>query len=431
MPAKNAVNHRLWLWVSIVVWTTIVSGSQLWNLHLSEVQMIALAANEANAYFNKDKAIRIWSASHGGVYVPADERTPPNPYLSHIPERDVVTPSGKQLTLMNPAYMLAQMMDDYNQLYGVKGKITSFPEMLLNPKNMPDMWELHALKHFRDGSSVESGLSMLGDDDYYRLMRPLYIQQECMKCHAFQNYHVGDLRGGVSVSVSMAPFREAASASINTLYLSHAFLWLFGVVLFGYIYRLARIREFERRRGEIKLLRLNKKLKVLSFLDGLTTISNRRSFNKAVDREWRRCRRDRKPISLVMIDIDKFKDYNDLYGHLLGDKCLKDVAQAIATVLKRAGDMVARYGGEEFVLLLPGTALEQAISLAEECRQAVLGLAIEFRLSRVVDVVSISLGVCSTTPAANTSLYDLIINADKALYRAKESGRNRVESASF
>ncbi len=140
--------YTTWLLLAIFIWTSLIVGSLMWNYSNERKQSIELAANVARAYFDKDTAFRLWGASHGGVYVPTDERTLPNPHLSHLPERDIFTPSGKRLTLMNPAYMLSQMMHDYEELYGVQGKITSFPDKLLNLHNMPDEWELAMLKEF-------------------------------------------------------------------------------------------------------------------------------------------------------------------------------------------------------------------------------------------------------------------------------------------
>jgi len=422
-------NNILWLITAIFVWTAVIFGSLAWNSYHEKQHSIRLASNEAEAYFNKDKAIRLWSASHGGVYVPIDKRTPPNAHLSHIPERDITTPSGKKLTLMNPAYMLAQMMKDYNELYGVKGKITSFPDKLLNQDNSPDQWEVNAMNAFEKGADEAKELVDVDGVSHLRLMRPLLIKQDCLKCHGFQGYKVGDLRGGIGVSIAMTPFLKEEQLSLNNLHITHGFFWVIGLITFGHIFNQGNNRQQERRKEEEELLRLNKELESLSFLDGLINIPNRRAFNKAFDREWDRCRRDQKALSLVMIDIDFFKDYNDLYGHQRGDECLTLVAQTLASVLKRAEDMVARYGGEEFVMLLPGIELEQATLLAEECRNKILDQKVDFQTSKVIDVVSISLGVCTTIPTQDAEASILLKASDLALYRAKKNGRNRVESS--
>jgi diguanylate cyclase (GGDEF)-like protein/PAS domain S-box-containing protein len=164
----------------------------------------------------------------------------------------------------------------------------------------------------------------------------------------------------------------------------------------------------------------------LSYFDGLTGIANRRYFEDIAKREWRRALREESVFSLLMGDIDFFKPYNDLYGHLEGDECLRKVAAVLKDNLRRPGDMIARYGGEEFVILLPDTDAKNATSVAETLRSSVELLGVEHKDSYVSDVITISVGVASVVPAENLSLSTLISSADRALYRAKKAGRNRV-----
>lgn len=207
-----------------------------WNYVSEQEKTIGLATIEARAHFNKDKAFRFWGASHGGVYVPVDEHTPPNPRLAGIPERDITTPSGKKLTLMNPAYMVRTMMREFEELYGVKGKITTFPDKLFYKGNMPDEWELAALNAFVDGENEKIGIAEIAGTPYMRLMRPLFIRQDCMKCHAVQGYKIGDLRGAVGVSVSMQPYLEAEQQQLRMLAISHFLFWLVGLFVLLYFH---------------------------------------------------------------------------------------------------------------------------------------------------------------------------------------------------
>jgi diguanylate cyclase (GGDEF)-like protein/PAS domain S-box-containing protein len=178
-------------------------------------------------------------------------------------------------------------------------------------------------------------------------------------------------------------------------------------------------------RAELELKKANGKLQMLSVIDGLTQIPNRRRFDEYLEAEWQRLCREQKPIALIMCDIDFFKLYNDNYGHQAGDECLKKVAGAISTTACRSTDLAARYGGEEFVVVLPGTDLDGAMIIAERIRNNVNELKIIHEKSNVNDYVTLSLGVAAVIPGHDHIAEDLIVRADQALYEAKESGRNR------
>lgn len=428
ISSKTQPQNYTWLIITITVWTTIILVSLFWNYNSAQRQSIELASNVAQAYIYRDIALRRWGTSHGGVYVPRSEHIKPNPLLSHIPERDVITPSGKKLTLVNPVHILTQVMSEYNELPVPKGKVTAFPEILLNPQqNMPDKWELNALNAFKNGALSKREVVKISGNPHLRLMIPLFIKKECLQCHSGQNYNEGDLSGALGVSVPMIPYIKAKNESLRYIYISYGFLWIVGIFSLTYFFNQARLYAQEQKRTQNKLLHLNQELENLSFKDALTDIANRRSFDNALNREWKQARRSQIPLSLVMVDVDFFKIYNDYYGHQQGDDCLKAIAQALAEVIKRPKDMVARYGGEEFVLLLPETELQDAIQIAEECRERILALRMEFELSEISDIVTISLGVCATIPQRDDTPALLLKAADRALYNAKKMGRNRVE----
>lgn len=167
-------------------------------------------------------------------------------------------------------------------------------------------------------------------------------------------------------------------------------------------------------------------LKLIAFMDGLTGIANRRHFDNTLDLEWRRAMRSAKPLSLIIIDVDYFKNYNDVYGHLAGDSCLQKIAHTIRDSLRRAGNFVARYGGEEFIVILPDTNTEGAYLFAESLREKIENLNIEHKDSKADKNVTVSLGVSTTIPKKDSTQDELISLADKALYKAKQGGRNRV-----
>lgn len=201
---------------------------------------------------------------------------------------------------------------------------------------------------------------------------------------------------------------------------------------------LAFKKEVDRRRIQAERLEIltdelaeaNARLKQQSLIDGLTGVDNRRSFDDSVVRLHGTAMREQQPFGLIFIDIDYFKLYNDTYGHILGDECLKLVAESIKASLKRTGDTVARYGGEEFVVLLPGTGLEGTEFAAEKIRENVESLKLAHSASIASEYVTISLGVAAVVPERAGTVSMVIDMADKALYRAKEQGRNRVELSS-
>lgn len=182
----------------------------------------------------------------------------------------------------------------------------------------------------------------------------------------------------------------------------------------------------ERKRTEQKLASLQKELEELSFRDGLTGVANRRRFDALMELEWSNARRNRQPLSLLMIDIDYFKQYNDCYGHLEGDACLKRVAWVLASAATRARDLLARFGGEEFVLLLPETDEAAVLKLADRCRDLILAEQIPHGRSTVGPMLTISLGVGTAIPGHGDEPLPFIDTVDKRLYQAKQEGRNRV-----
>ncbi|THB69367.1 MAG: diguanylate cyclase [Desulfovibrio sp.] len=175
-----------------------------------------------------------------------------------------------------------------------------------------------------------------------------------------------------------------------------------------------------------ELAQANKKLENLAKVDGLTQVANRRSLDAFLAQEWQRLAREERVLSVILLDIDYFKKFNDMYGHQVGDECLKDVAQAITRVVRRPSDLVARYGGEEFAVIMPETDTEGAKHVAEQIRREVAALKIEHRNSQASDTVSVSLGVATCAPDVDTTPKILVHLADQALYQAKQAGRDRV-----
>jgi len=232
----------------IVAWSLFVGYSLYWNINQIKAQTTHLATEEARANWYKDLAFRRWATRHGGLYVKPDARTPPNPYLAHMPERDVVTTDGMKLTLMNPAYMVRQMADEFEVLYGIKGGISS--RRPLNPDNKPDAWELKALNSFDEGETESIAVTEMNGEPYLRLMRPMRMREGCLKCHNQSGFELGDIAGGVSISVPLQPYLAAAEKTDELVTRTHIGIWALGLIGLFYVVHRGRRYENDRIRHE-------------------------------------------------------------------------------------------------------------------------------------------------------------------------------------
>ena len=176
----------------------------------------------------------------------------------------------------------------------------------------------------------------------------------------------------------------------------------------------------------LTLKRQNDLLRSFALLDGLTGVANRRKFDEGLARDWRQCQREQVALSVIMIDVDHFKRYNDRYGHLRGDAALQAVASTLSGVMFRPYDLLARFGGEEFACVLPNTGLMEAVQVAERMQASVRALQLEHLDSKVGQLLTISLGVAAVIPTADSSAESLVEEADRQLYQAKQAGRARV-----
>lgn len=660
--------RKTFLWVLMLAWVTIILGSLVWDWKQTDHFILELAQKEAQSHFDKDLLFRRWISLHGGVYVPPTKETPPNPYLNFLPERDVATTAGMSLTLINPAYMTRQVYELAAEQQGVLGHITSLNP--IRPENRPDEWERQALLAFEQGSKETTSLETLNGQFYFRFMRPLLTESSCLKCHGYQSYKLGDVRGGISVAVPFAPYQKVADAQHRMQLFAYFVIvtlglvgiWLGGrrlahsenllrqsfqeterlaaqdklllsslaegvygvdkdgkcmfmnpsalamlnldesevigqnqhqlfhstrvnglpypqeecpvyltlhdgrkreveevflrkgalpfpvrmavtpmkeageiigaVVAFQDISERKRHEEQQRaaslyarslieasldplvtidkagkitdvnastedvtghsrteligsdfstyftepekaRQGYIEVYnkglvidyplairhrdghvtevlynaslyhnlngevegvfaaarditerkRLEIKLMHQAHTDYLTNLDNRRYFMERAEQELLRAIRYEYPLSLLMMDIDFFKQINDTHGHKAGDMVLKKLAEVSLKILREV-DIAGRMGGEEFAILLPQTDLNEATQVAERLREALAntkvpqdeGLPLNF---------TVSIGITALI-SKEDNLDVMLCRADKALYQAKGTGRNRV-----
>lgn len=217
--------------ILMLFWVAVLTVSLLWDWRQVDKSVMELARKVAQSHFEKDQLYRRWAAEQGGVYVPPTGKTPPNPHLAFLPNRDITTTNGKSLTLVNPAYMTRQVYELATEQLGVRGHITSL--MPLRPENRPDDWEREALLAFQTGVTEVDSMVTLAGKPYLRYMRALATEAACLKCHASQGYKVGDVRGGISVMVPFAPYAAIGESQRHSLLLGHLVIGLLGLVGLG------------------------------------------------------------------------------------------------------------------------------------------------------------------------------------------------------
>ena len=245
--------------IFIFIWSVIIGSFLAWNISNEKKQSIALALNSARENFNKDKAFRLWGTKHGGVYVPPTEQTPPNPYLAHLKERDVVTTDGKKLTLMNPAYMIKQVMDDYTELFGITGRIVG--QIALNPDNVADEFESEAIDAFIAGTKDEViEQTIYKGKPHLRLVRPFVMEKGCVQCHGHLGFKEGDVRGAIGVSIPLEPYTKSSEEGIRGMIFTHALIYIIGVMGIVFITYRSYLNLKDRQIASDELKELNKNL---------------------------------------------------------------------------------------------------------------------------------------------------------------------------
>ncbi|MDM8555235.1 diguanylate cyclase [Desulfococcaceae bacterium HSG7] len=392
----------------IFTWIILIVISFLWNYTNARKEQERIAFQSARSFFNHIVITRLWNARHKGMYVPVTEKTLPNPYLD-VPMRDIKINDKLTLTKVNPAFMTRQISEIAMEQEGVQFNITSLKP--IRPLNKPTARETQFLKEFEKGIKEKGMFIKKGVKTAYFYMAPLKTEKACLKCHAWQGYNEGDIRGAIRVTL---PF--IMEIPLLSLLSGHIIIGLVG--LSGIVF------------AAKKLSYAYETIKKQAVFDALTGVPNRRNFSESVLKEYKRSQRQQQPLSIIMCDVDNFKAYNDTYGHISGDLCLKEIAQTLKTSLKRPGDFCARYGGEEFVVLLPNTPIYGAMHIAETIRSNIENLGISHESSSPKQVVTLSLGVATSEGAILASYEELVKHADIALYQAKKQGRNQVRSFS-
>ena len=263
----------------------------------------------------------------------------------------------------------------------------------------------------------------------FRYTEPVLMEASCVECHnrlpnsPKQDWSIGDVRGIVEITQPLDGIMLITQDGLMTIYGV-----LLGIVVLtssGLALVIVRLRTINQDL-QIKVTNRTLELQRLASMDGLTQLANRRLFDETLEKEWMRSRRQCLPLSLIMCDVDHFKQYNDTYGHQAGDSCLQLVASVLQASAKRSGELAARYGGEEFAVILPNVDTDEAVHLAHQIRMSIHNLNILHAASATQPYVTLSMGIACMRPNAQNSSTALIKAADTALYQAKDEGRDRA-----
>ena len=292
-----------------------------------------------------------------------------------------------------------------------------------------DAFEQEALAYLRQNPLASfHRKEKVGDRVTFRYAEAVRMKSSCIECHNTlpsspkKDWQVGDVRGVVAITQPLDSVLLIAQQGLRNIYAMLILITVLAIIGLSLVVGRFRLIHVElEEKVEARTAELNQ----LVNLDGLTQIANRRHFDQTLDEEWRRAVRNPQPLSLLMCDVDFFKQYNDTYGHQAGDDCLRAVAQALKGSAQRAGETVARYGGEEFGIIVPNVDSDNAVKLANLIRKRLAGFQIPHATSKVDSFVTISIGIATLVPAAGGSCEALVEGADRALYEAKERGRDR------
>lgn len=419
-PTRRPFDLRRYTLALLIVWTLCIGASLAWNLVQNHRTILGIARNSARNAFDKDLLYRRWGALYGPVYLPVSPRVQPNPYLD-VPEREVTTTSGRTLTMVNPSYMTRMVYDLAEKSHGIRSHLTSLNP--LRPQNAPDPWEKEALRRFAEGEKEISSVVSAAGSEYLRFMRPFFVEEACLKCHSRQEYKIGDIRGGISISIPLAPLWSANHGTIAAYVLGHGLLWCLG--LGGIALGVGSLRGQIRRReaAEDSLLKKETHLAFLANHDTLTGLPNRHLLHDRLDQAIARAQRSQRRIAILLIELDRFKTINDSLGHSVGDRVLCEITERLLGTVRKS-DTFARLGGDEFLLLLDDVG--QVASIVTMAQRLLLDIDQPIRIDSFRVQVTASLGIC-LFPDDALDTEGLLKCAEVAMYRAKEMGRNNYQ----
>jgi two-component sensor histidine kinase len=390
-PITLQIVRRTTIGIAVLwtVLTAVVIGYELRSASREAEQAATIAAREQ---FIKDVIYRHWNAALGGVYAPISEHLRPNPYLTLIEERDIETTTGRKLTLINPAYMTRMVHELGLEMEGVRGHITSLKP--IRPKNAPDGWESQALRSFSSPHDEVTSIKHIDGEPHLRLMRPILTEEACLTCHAQQGYELGDIRGGISVTVPMRPYLDITRSDALRSSAGFGIIWFlgFGVIVFGGRHIGVRVNEQLAAESRVRKLLCEKEMmlrevqhRIKNNMSMMSSLLNLKAAS-AIDKEVK----------------DALQEISDRFG----------VMQILYDKLYKADDLehisLAEYIPEIIEAILSGYAHETDISVH----------------TNIEDIASDP----KTLSALGILTAELITNALKYAFPQEERGTVRVEA---
>ncbi len=392
----------------LVVFTVLAFAGLYWRITTLIDQRVA---EQASSYVDLVVDAHEWGSTHGGVWVLKTPEAQSNEYLRKLGvDPETSTASGTRLTLRDPTTMTNELSAISQAKDSVTFRLTSLEP--IDPEDAPDPWEREQLLHFATDPTQATHIEQRGSQRVLRLIRPLIVDESCLKCHAKEGFQVGEPRGAISTVVPLGPAEGAVSQTVYVLVgLFALVIVLGGLVGYGLIRRL--VTQLNESEGL---------LRVAATTDALTGIANRRAVFGRLEDDLLSAKRLGSDLGVIILDADHFKQVNDVHGHAAGDALLREMAARLSSQL-RSRDTLGRIGGEEFLVVAEETDQADLLGLANRLRSAVAEKAIT--ANGVELAASVSAGIANLR--ADDSPDSLVARADAALYRAKKMGRNRTE----
>lgn len=404
----------------VLAWTLLVVGIVFVQEREVEEMARRQIALLAERLALRDLQFRHWNARYGGVYVPVSGTDQPNPYLAHVAEQNIQTPSGRVLTLINPDQMILQAGGALSA-DGVVSHLSSLAP--IRPENTADAWEADGLRSFARGGAEKSEVFHRNGETYLRYMRPLIVTDDCLGCHFNHGYKVGEVRGGYAITLSIESFRAAAQRHLLLGYAGGVFLWAGGLGA-GFLFWRRLLREKREHLQDVaKLNEAEKSIEYLTYYDQVTGLPNRLFFNDALQKALAEKMATERTLAVGVIGIDHYKKLKNSFGLRVGELVLQETVGRMAAVL-RPEDTLACLSESRLMLLLPGVGKgEEVTALMGRVRAA---MEYPVLIDGQEFFVSVTAGF-AVAPEDGDEARLLISNADTAFSRAKSAGRNSFQ----